>query len=633
MHTVTVRVDNHGNHAYSRRNSTVTHWSLHNICHNRNVLHFSEGRLYHGIVQKMKSSHRNVECRVGMERQMSQESLARVKSDEIVLFKPIPGVSDGLRVVYAYPNEYSVGITSLGYQLVWGFLETNELVHVSRMFTDAADDIRHRNIDLVGFSFSWELDYSNLISMLEQLGIPIRAADRQGGDYPIVFGGGPVLTANPEPYAEFFDVILLGDGEKILENFIQTAYNIKSDGTGSKESSLGSKRIDALSELTTIPGIYIPQFYEPVYDASRRSKGGLGTWGPLVDIRPVHHRAQAFVEKQTYRGDTLASSTCISPRMAWENIFMTEVVRSCPEMCRFCLASYLTLPFRSAPLEGSLIPIIEQGLQYTDRIGLLGASVTQHPEFDALLDWLMQPERSHVRLSIASVRTNTVTPQLSAALSSRGTKSLTIAVESGSSHVRKIVNKKLEQEDIEKAAIHAQEGGLKSLKLYGMVGIPGEIEEDIDATIEMMLSLKKAAPKLKLTLGCSTFVPKAHTPFQWRGVDRSADKRLKRLEKSLKKAGIQFRPESYKWSVVQAFLSRGDRRMTDMLLHARDLGDSLSTFKRAAKEVNSMPPLEYYAHENYNLDDILPWHHLHGPLPLETLRKHYLEAESIMNSR
>lgn len=583
--------------------------------------------------KRLSRSSRAVRCGAGKERVVPLESLARVKSDEIVLFKHVPGVSDGLRVVYAYPNEYSVGITSLGYQLVWAFLETNELVHVSRMFTDAADDGRqHKHIDLVGFSFSWELDYSNLISMLEQLGIPIRAAERQGGEYPIIFGGGPVLTANPEPYAEFFDVILLGDGEKILEDFIDTAYKVKSDGTGSKGTSLGSRRMDALSELTAIPGIYIPQFYEPIYDVSQN--GGHGTWGPLVDIRPIHPRAQAFVEKQTYRGDTLASSTCISPRMAWENIFMAEVVRSCPEMCRFCLASYLTLPFRSAPLEGSLIPIIERGLQYTDRIGLLGASVTQHPEFDALLEWLMQPERDHVRLSIASVRTNTVTPQLAAALSSRGTKSLTIAVESGSAHVRKIVNKKLEQEDIEKAAIHAQEGGLKSLKLYGMVGIPGETEQDVDATIEMMLSLKKAAPKLKLTLGCSTFVPKAHTPFQWKGVDKSADKRLKRLDKSLKKAGIQFRPESYKWSVVQAFLSRGDRRMTDMLLHARDLGDSLSTFKRAAKEVHSMPPLEYYSHDDYDPDNtILPWQHLHGPLPIETLRKHYREAESIMQTR
>lgn len=231
-----------------------------------------------------------------------------------------------------------------------------------------------------------------------------------------------------------------------------------------------------------------------------------------------------------------------------------------------------------------------------------------------------------MRLSIASVRTNTVTPELAEALSQRGTKSLTIAVESGSQRVRNIVNKKLEQDEIEMAARNAEAGGLKALKLYGMVGVPGETEADVDATIDMMIRLKKAAPKLKLTLGCSTFVPKSHTPFQWQGVDKAADKRLKRLEKELRKNGIQFRPESYKWSVVQALLSRGDRRVTEMLMRARDLGDSLSTFKRAAKEVNGMPKIDHYAHADYPVDRILPWQHLHGPLPIEVLRKHLDES-------
>lgn len=150
----------------------------------------------------------------------------------------------------------------------------------------------------------------------------------------------------------------------------------------------------------------------------------------------------------------------------------------------------------------------------------------------------------------------------------------------------------------------------------------------------MMLGLKKAAPKLKLTLGCSTFVPKAHTPFQWKGISKSAEKRIKRLEKELRRHGIQCRPESYKWSVVQGILSRGDRRVTRMLLEAKDLGDSLSTFKRAAKEIDSLPPLEYYSHEDYDpYQTVLPWSHLGGPLPIETLQKHYEESISIINER
>jgi radical SAM superfamily enzyme YgiQ (UPF0313 family) len=533
------------------------------------------------------------------------ESLARVKADETIMFDPVPGRQDALNVVYAYPNEYSVGITSLGYQLVWAYLETCELTNVVRRFTDLADPLNKRQrVDLLGFSFSWELDYSNIISMLEDMDIAIDAKDRGEGD-PIIFGGGPVLTANPEPYAAWFDCVLVGDGEQLLDDFIRAVHEVVTGG--------GSRR-EILCKLCTIPGVYIPQFYEPVYQGVE-----------IVDIKSLHG-APAYVQSATYRGDTLAASTVVSPRMAWENIFMAEVVRSCPEMCRFCMASYLTLPFRAAPLEGSLIPTLERGLEVTDRIGLLGASVTQHPEFPALLEWLVKPERDHVRLSIASVRTNTVTPELAEALSRRGTRSLTIAVESGSQRIRDIVNKKLDQEEIEVAAVNAQAGGLKALKLYGMVGVPGETEQDVDATIAMMLSLKKAAPKLKLTLGCSTFVPKSHTPFQWYGVDKAADKRLKRLEKELRKAGIQFRPESYKWSVVQALLSRGDRRVTEMLMRARDLGDSLSTFKRAAKEIDGMPKIDHYAHGNLDMDTILPWQHIHGPLAIEVLRKHAREA-------
>ena len=532
------------------------------------------------------------------------------------MLSSIPFPYSVFQVVYAYPNEYTVGITSLGYQLVWAYFETHPFVSVSRLFTDVGDSIP-ASPDLVGFSFAWELDYSNLLTLLEQMDIPILSSDRDDS-HPLVFGGGPVLTANPEPYADFFDVVLLGDGEEMLGNFTNRMIDVREQlGPGRPP------REELLAALAAIPGVYIPQFYVPKY-----SGGPLGDFAGMEVVNPA---APAVVEKQTYRGGTLAASTVVSPLMAWENIFMAEVVRSCPEMCRFCMASYLTLPFRHAPLEGSLIPTIERGLEVTDRLGLLGASVTQHPEFDDLLKWLMRPERDHVRLSIASVRTNTVTPELTAALSARGTKSLTVAVESGSPAVRQIINKKLEQDDIVRAAIVAQEGGLQGLKLYGMVGVPGEEESDVDATIEMMLTLKKAAPRLRLTLGCSTFVPKAHTPFQWYGVRSAAEKRLKRVEKALAKEGIAFRPESYKWSLQQAVLSRGDRRLTAALLAGRGMGDSLGTFRRAAKEVSDVvPPLEYYAERDYDPEVPLPWSHLQGPLGVSTLRKHLLDAQQHM---
>jgi radical SAM superfamily enzyme YgiQ (UPF0313 family) len=289
----------------------------------------------------------------------------------------------------------------------------------------------------------------------------------------------------------------------------------------------------------------------------------------------------------------------------------------------------LTLPFRTASLEASLIPAIEKGLQVTRRLGLLGASVTQHPEFDQLLNYLTQPKYDDVRLSIASVRTNTVTEKLAKTLAKRETRTLTIAVESGSDRLRKIINKKLENEEILQAIINAKNGGLQGMKIYGMVGIPGEELEDVQATVDLMRALKKSAPGFRLTLGCSTFVPKSHTPFQWFGVNPDAEKRLKLLEKQLKSNGIDFRPESYKWSVIQALLSRGDRRLSDLLELVRNYGESLGSYRRAFKELRGkLPTMEYYVNQNWDLDQVLPWEHLQGPLPVATLKKHLADSLS-----
>jgi radical SAM superfamily enzyme YgiQ (UPF0313 family) len=528
-----------------------------------------------------------------------------VFNSERLLFTPATPNHDAIPVIFAFPNEYRVGITSLGYQVVWATLAMRDDLQVSRLFTDIREQLP-RHPELLGFSMSWELDYVNIFNLLESLEIPIRANSRNQ-NHPLIFGGGPVLTANPEPYAEFFDVILLGDGENLLGDFIDTYKKVRN-----------ADRETQLKTLAQVPGIYIPSLYVIEY---------ITPDGEIKSINPISSEIPPIIQKQTYRGNTLSASTVVTEKAAWENIYMVEVVRSCPEMCRFCLASYLTLPFRTASLENSLIPGIERGLKVTNRLGLLGASVTQHPEFTELLDYISQPKYDDVRLSVASVRTNTVTVKLAETLAKRDTKSLTIAVESGSEKVRKIVNKKLDNDEIIQAAINAKAGGLSSLKLYGMVGIPGEEAEDIDATVKMMQSVKKAAPGLRLTLGCSTFVPKSHTPFQWFGVNKQAEKRLQLLQKQIKPQGIEFRPESYNWSIIQALLSRGDRRLSPLLELTRDFGDSLGSYKRAFKQLKGqIPDLDFYVHSNWSTEKILPWNHLHGPLPQSTLIKHLAEA-------
>ncbi|MBE9054505.1 radical SAM protein [Sphaerospermopsis sp. LEGE 08334] len=530
---------------------------------------------------------------------------------EKLLFTPANPKNDAIPLIFAFPNEYTVGITSLGYQVVWATLAMRDDLQVSRLFTDIQEQLP-RHPEILGFSMSWELDYVNIFNLLESLNIPLRASHRTE-NHPLVFGGGPVLTANPEPFADFFDVVLLGDGEILLSSFIDAYQEV-----------INAQREVKLKRLAQVPGIYIPSLYDVEYFSND---------GEIKSIHPRDSDIPAVIQKQTYRGNTLSASTIVTEKAAWENIFMVEVVRSCPEMCRFCLASYLTLPFRTASLEKSLIPAIEQGLKVTNRLGLLGASVTQHPEFSELLDYISQPKYDDVRLSVASVRTNTVTEKLAATLAKRDTRSLTIAVESGSENLRQIINKKLDNEEIIQAAVNAKAGGLSSLKLYGMVGIPGEESADLDATVAMMKNVKKAASGLRLTLGCSTFVPKSHTPFQWFGVNKEAEKRLKFLQKQLKPQGIDFRPESYNWSIIQTLLSRGDRRLSYLLELTRDFGDSLGSYKRAFKELKGkIPDLDFYVYSHWSTEQILPWNHLQGPLPQSTLIKHLHEATSHFRS-
>ena len=527
---------------------------------------------------------------------------------EKLLFTPVTPRPGAIPVIFAFPNTYRVGITSLGYQLIWANLASREDIQVSRLFTDAQETLP-KAPELLGFSFSWELDYVNILSLLEQLKIPVLAEERTI-DHPLIFGGGPVLTANPEPFVAFFDCILLGDGENLLGDFLETYHTIRN-----------GDRPQQLHQLAQVPGIYVPSLYTVSYD---------GAEGVITGIEPTENPIPPTVKKQTYRGNSLSASTVVTPQAAWENIYMVEVVRSCPEMCRFCLASYLTLPFRSASLAQGLIPAIERGLTVTDRLGLLGASVTQHPEFEALLTYLSQPQYASVRLSLASVRTNTVTENLAELLAQRGTKSITIAIESGSERLRQIVNKKLSNEEILQAAINAKKGGLTGIKFYGMVGIPGETLEDLQATVALLTQVKKVAAGLRLTLGCSTFVPKSHTPFQWFGVNPQAEKRLQFYQKQLRPQGIDFRPESYQWSVIQALMARGDRRLTPLLLLTRDYGDSLGSYKRAFKTLKgAIPPLEFYVHRDWTTEQILPWQHLEGPLPLTTLTNHLATAQKL----
>ncbi len=491
-------------------------------------------------------------------------------------------------------------------------------VDVRRLFTDQSE-VMHRKSDLFGISLSWELDGPVLLELLEKQRIPIWNNQRTNKD-PIVFGGGPVLTANPEPFAPFLDVVLLGDGEELIPEFINKVSETRD-----------LCRLERLKELAQIPGIYIPCLYKAIYSND----------GQLISVKPIESGIPFTIKKQTWKGNNLSYSSVITPESVWPNIHMVEMVRSCPELCRFCLASYLTLPFRTASINEGLIPAVEKGLTATKRIGLLGASVTQHPQFYEFLTWLSQDRFEDLRISISSVRASTVNSKMTRILSKRGSNSITIAIESGSERIRAFINKKLSEEEILSAAKYAQEGGLKGMKLYGMVGLPTEEEEDINSTANLLIKLKENTSQLRLKLGVSTFVPKAHTPFQWYGVRPEAKKRLKQLAKQLRPEGIELHPESYGWSIIQALISRSDRRIAPVIASLKGSKNTLGNWKKSYNNIRenkstfesaNLPSWDSVIHQDWDLNTVLPWSHLDSPIKNELLIQHLKESQSHLST-
>ena len=484
-----------------------------------------------------------------------------IKNEKLLFQRQSGGA---LNVLTCFPNTYHIGMASLGFQTIFKLFASNPNTHTFRFFTDFAENPKisqAQNLDLVTLSISWELDFFNLFEILNQLGIPLKAKDRDPNKHPLILGGGPVLTANPEPWTEFFDLIAIGDCEDSIDQIIETSLEYQS----TKDLNL----------FTKIPGLYVPQL------------------------------KQEFVERNKSSKEKLAISSVIAPDACWQDVGLIEVVRSCPEMCRFCLASYLTLPFRAPSFESDLIQKADFILEHTNNIGLLGASVSQNPDFVDLLKYLVEHENKP-KVQVSSMRATTITNEICELLAQSGNKTLTIAIESGSQRLREVINKKLPQEAIFNAAQEALAGGIRNLKLYGMVGLPHEKEEDIDATIELLTELKKQNKGLKLVWGCSVFTPKAQTPFQDYGIDQESEKKLKKLIKALKPQGIEVREESYKWAQVQALISRGDRSLADVFIK---IWQSKKTGFNIYKKMLDPKDYEYFVFKDWtNISDkTYPW--------------------------
>jgi len=516
----------------------------------------------------------------------------RKNIEEKFTYKPSIKDSDAVPTWFCFPSTYMIGMCSLGYLHLYRLFDENPNVFAERIFTDSDYTVNNiKDVEIMGFSVSFEFDFQGIFSIFKKYNIPFRAKDRDDS-FPLVFGGGPVLTANPEPFAEFFDIIVIGEGEEALNEIVNTYKSVR---------NLSKK--EQLIEISKLDGVYIPSLYEFKYDDNSC-------------IKSINKKEPSAPDKITRRYIKNLNESLYTPilteKSVFPNMFMIEVSRGCPKKCHFCIASYLTLPSRY-PLFDSVINSINKGLEYSSKIGLLGALITEHPQFEKICEYLSELRKEKdFSVSVSSLRVDGISPTIIKTLVDCGQRQTTIAVEAGTERLRQVVNKKLSEEGISQGVKIAAENGLSGLKVYGMIGLPTEEQEDIQGLVTLMKKLKKENKGFNLTLSVSSFVPKAQTPFEReeRIDEKTLGERNNFLRKELNKNKVLYKPTSIKWDYIQGIISRGDRRLAPILEKVYELGGTIGSWTKAYKEVSQIekiPDFDWYANRKRSPEEILPW--------------------------
>ena len=516
-----------------------------------------------------------------------------------------------LRVALAFPNTYWVGMSNLGFQTVYRLFNNQPDISCERVFLppkqELAELVASRTplvtlesqslvgeFDAIAFSVSFEWDYVNVLTLLRLAGVPAYAAERTER-HPLIVIGGAVTFVNPEPLALFADIIAAGEGE-VLVPAMARAF------------SEASGRRDLLTLLARERGFYIPSFYEPQY-ASDGSMSGFQT-SPGVDAQvPVRKAAL----KTTEAVDPPATGI-FTPDTEFGSRFLVEVVRGCANLCRFCWAGYNYLPVRAFPTE-RILQLAETARVHANRVGLVSIALCDHPDIERILARLHEMGYG---ISPASLRLDDITEPIVRILRASGERTITIAPETGSDRLRRVINKTVTNDEILDRSDLIFASGLENLKLYYMIGLPTETDEDLVAIRDLTLQLRERMLKYAKPRGTvgriigsvNPLIPKPGTAYQWLPMenDASVDRKIKRLRGLM--AGIDnvyFNIKSERHSYYQALLSLGDRRVASTIVAAERNGQNW----RAAVAETGLDA-DFYIFRDRTNDAVLPWDIIDG---------------------
>lgn len=514
-----------------------------------------------------------------------------------------------LTVCLAYPNHYRTGMSNLGFHTIYELVNRQTSFLCERVFLPDPDDeaqfiMESRSLfslesqkpltdfDIIAFSISFENDYPNILKMLSMAGIALTVLDRRESA-PLIIGGGVSITLNPEPLADFFDLFLLGEGECLLPEFLDIF----------KDSyRLGLRRSDLLFHTQKeLEGAYVPQYYTVNYQANHL----------IENIGPVDAALPEKIKKRQISDiNTFTTDQCITtPLGEFKELFLTEVSRGCRRGCRFCAAGFLYRPARFRDLK-TLELSFARGINKKKKIGLLGTAVSDHPELLSLCRHIMKQQGN---VAIGSLRLDQLHDELVYLLKESGIKTVAIAPEAGSQRLRNFIHKSITDEQIFNAVELLIEHGITNIRLYFMVGLPTETEEDIEAIPDMIKRIKHHTVKFsagkkqfkRITVSINQFIPKPVTPFQWYPLEdvNIVRKRIRQIKSALRKeTSVKVIHDLPKWNYIQALFSLGDRRVGSILLSAHK---NNGNWPKAFKEINVNP--DFYVYRHKALDETLPW--------------------------